>query len=283
MRRIAVIVETSTQYGRILIGGISAFAQLHGWQVLFEYRGRNTAEPSWLEDFTGDGVITSSPSPTHSLKLRKAGIPVIDLGVGREAKSSEGLLIDSDHRTVGKLAAEHFIAKGHRNFAFLGYSDHTVSMERENGFRGALEAHGFEARHHHTPERTARSFAALHTGDSAFIDSLPKPCGLFYFRDVFDRPVQEYWHTMKFWWPHDEALIATLMAHRLTGESRYLDMHERCREWAFGHFADPERGEWFGYLHQDGRPSSTLKGSLWKSFFHHPRALLLCHQFGAEF
>ncbi|MGA0845680.1 MAG: AGE family epimerase/isomerase [Luteolibacter sp.] len=106
--------------------------------------------------------------------------------------------------------------------------------------------------------------------------------GLFYFRDVSGKPVQEYWHSMKFWWPHDETLIATLMAHKITGEARYLDWHEQCREWSFKHFADPKYGEWFGYLHQDGRPTSTLKGSLWKSFFHHPRALWLCHQLAAS-
>ncbi|MFM2243096.1 MAG: hypothetical protein RLZ97_1951, partial [Verrucomicrobiota bacterium] len=41
-------------------------------------------------------------------------------------------------------------------------------------------------------------------------------------------------------------------------------------------------GEWFGYLHRDGRPSSGLKGSLWKSFFHHPRALHLCAGLAAQ-
>jgi len=102
--------------------------------------------------------------------------------------------------------------------------------------------------------------------------------GLRYFCDISGRPVQEYWHAMKFWWPHDEALIASLMAYRLTGEARYLEMHESCRTWAFGHFGDPEHGEWYGYLHQDGRVSSALKGSLWKSFFHHPRALWYCHR-----
>jgi N-acylglucosamine 2-epimerase len=106
--------------------------------------------------------------------------------------------------------------------------------------------------------------------------------GIFYFRDLHHGPVQEYWHAMKFWWPHDEALIATLMAHRLTGESRYLDMHETCRKWSFKHFADPVNGEWFGYLHHDGTPSNTLKGNLWKSFFHHPRALFLCHQLARQ-
>ncbi|MCA9080001.1 MAG: AGE family epimerase/isomerase [Planctomycetaceae bacterium] len=106
--------------------------------------------------------------------------------------------------------------------------------------------------------------------------------GLYYFRDVYDRPVQEYWHPMKFWWPHDEALIATLLAWRLTGESRYAQWHEQLRAWSFEHFADPEHGEWYGYLHQDGRPSSTLKGSLWKSCFHHPRALLKCWELALE-
>jgi N-acylglucosamine 2-epimerase len=90
--------------------------------------------------------------------------------------------------------------------------------------------------------------------------------------------VQEYWHDMKFWWPHDEALIATLMAHRMTGNPDYLVKHLELREWAFTRFADPQHGEWYGYLHRDGTPANTLKGSLWKSFFHHPRALWKCSQ-----
>ncbi|WP_437200779.1 AGE family epimerase/isomerase [Planctomicrobium sp. SH664] len=102
--------------------------------------------------------------------------------------------------------------------------------------------------------------------------------GLFYFRDLHDKPVTEYWHDMKFWWPHDEALIATLYAYCLTGEPRYAQWHQQVHDWSFRHFADPEFGEWFGYLHRDGRRSVTLKGNLWKSFFHHPRALWLCWQ-----
>jgi N-acylglucosamine 2-epimerase len=110
-----------------------------------------------------------------------------------------------------------------------------------------------------------------------------KECGgLYYFRDVYHQPVQEYWQAMKFWWPHDEALIATLMAYRATRDAKYLAWHEQLREWSFRHFGDPEHGEWYGYLHRDGSVSSTLKGSLWKSFFHHPRALWRCHRLAAE-
>lgn len=106
--------------------------------------------------------------------------------------------------------------------------------------------------------------------------------GLFYFRDVHGKPIQEYWHDMKFWWPHDEALIATLMAWRMTGDMKYFNWHEKLRVWAFQHFADPDHGEWFGYLRRDCTPTNMLKGSLWKSFFHHPRALWICRQLSNE-
>ncbi|MBI5775331.1 MAG: AGE family epimerase/isomerase [Verrucomicrobia bacterium] len=100
--------------------------------------------------------------------------------------------------------------------------------------------------------------------------------GLLYFTDVFGRPVQEYWHDMKFWWPHCEALIATLLAWKLTGAARYAEMHRRVHEWSFRHFPDAEHGEWFGYLHRDGRVSQRAKGNLFKGPFHLPRMLWYC-------
>ena len=35
--------------------------------------------------------------------------------------------------------------------------------------------------------------------------------GILYFPDVYGKPVQEFWQDMKFWWPHNEAIIATLL------------------------------------------------------------------------
>jgi len=95
--------------------------------------------------------------------------------------------------------------------------------------------------------------------------------GIFYFRDVKGLPVQEYWHDMKFWWPHNEAVIATLMAYQITGEQKYAIWHQQVHDWTFKHFPDPEYGEWFGYLHRDGRLSVPLKGNHWKGPFHIPR------------
>ena len=102
--------------------------------------------------------------------------------------------------------------------------------------------------------------------------------GILYFCDLHGGPVQEYWHDMKFWWPHNEAIIATLMAHRATGDDEYARRHALVHEWAHRHFADPEHGEWYGYLHRDGRLSSSLKGNLWKGPFHLPRMQYVCWQ-----
>jgi len=102
--------------------------------------------------------------------------------------------------------------------------------------------------------------------------------GIYYFRDLRGLPVQEYWHDMKFWWPHNEAIIATLLAWMLTGDAKYARWHQMAHDWSFAHFADPEHGEWYGYLHRDGSVSSSLKGSLWKGPFHLPRMLWYCWQ-----
>ena len=100
--------------------------------------------------------------------------------------------------------------------------------------------------------------------------------GLFYYVDVEGKPPEQLEWDMKLWWPHTEALYATLLAHHLTGESKYLDWYERIHAWAFEHFADAEHGEWYGYLHRDGSISVPVKGSMWKGAFHLPRTLWLC-------
>ncbi len=102
--------------------------------------------------------------------------------------------------------------------------------------------------------------------------------GILYFKDVYEKPVQEYWHDMKFWWPQCEAIIATLLAYQLTGDEKYAEWHRMINKYAHDKFSDPEHGEWFGYLHRDGRVSSPLKGNQFKGPFHLPRMQWYCWQ-----
>ena len=103
----------------------------------------------------------------------------------------------------------------------------------------------------------------------------PEHGGLLYFVDVDGKPVQEYWHDMKFWWPHNEAMIATLLAFQLTADPKYLDWHAQVHDWAYAHFSHAN-GEWYGYLNRYGKPTSSMIGNLWKGPFHLPRMLLVC-------
>jgi len=100
--------------------------------------------------------------------------------------------------------------------------------------------------------------------------------GMLYFVDVNGLPVQEYWHDMKFWWPQNETIIATLLAYQLTGDPKYAKWHHMIHDWTYAHFPDSEHREWFGYLHRDGSISSPLKGNLWKGPFHMPRMQFVC-------
>jgi N-acylglucosamine 2-epimerase len=100
--------------------------------------------------------------------------------------------------------------------------------------------------------------------------------GMLYFRDVYNKPVQEYWQDMKFWWPHNETIIANLLAYLLTGNEKYADRHKLVHDYSYQHFHDKKNGEWFGYLHRTGTVAQTAKGNLFKGPFHLPRQEWYC-------
>lgn len=102
--------------------------------------------------------------------------------------------------------------------------------------------------------------------------------GILYFRDVYNKPVQEYWQDMKFWWPHNETIIATLLAYLITGNEKYAQWHKLIHDYAYKYFHDKQHGEWFGYLHRDGTIAQTAKGNLFKGPFHLPRQEWYCMQ-----
>jgi len=107
--------------------------------------------------------------------------------------------------------------------------------------------------------------------------------GILYFRDVYGKPVQEYWQDMKFWWPQNETIVATLLAYLVTGDEKYKDWHQQINRYAYDYFHDKVNGEWFGYLHRDGSVAQTAKGNLFKGPFHLPRQEWYCWQVLKEF
>ncbi|MGD9154376.1 MAG: AGE family epimerase/isomerase, partial [Bacillota bacterium] len=98
--------------------------------------------------------------------------------------------------------------------------------------------------------------------------------GILYYTDILGCPPEQYEHDMKLWWPHCEALIASLMLYRYTGKQIYADWFETIGAYCFDVFSDPQSGDWYGYLRRDGKPTQpACKGSTYKSGFHLIRML----------
>ena len=103
--------------------------------------------------------------------------------------------------------------------------------------------------------------------------------GLLYFIDCMGLPPEAYEHDMKLWWPHNEILIASMMAYRDTGDEKFYDWFCKTLDYCKEVFADPENGEWYGYLRRDGKPTMpSTKGSTFKGPFHLPRMLIMVDQ-----
>lgn len=97
--------------------------------------------------------------------------------------------------------------------------------------------------------------------------------GIFYFLDVKGHPTQQLEWDQKLWWVHIETLISLIKGYALTGNPECLEWFEKVHNYTWSHFADPEYGEWFGYLNRRGEVLLPLKGGKWKGCFHVPRGL----------
>ena len=92
------------------------------------------ALPSWLKDWKGDGIIARVDSPQIAAALRRTGLPVVDVSAERFA--SEFPRVSVDNAAVARLAAEHLLGKGFRNFAYFGDPQFLWARQRGVEFQG---------------------------------------------------------------------------------------------------------------------------------------------------
>ena len=100
--------------------------------------------------------------------------------------------------------------------------------------------------------------------------------GIFHARDAEGgTPWWRFAHA-KLWWPHTEALYATLLAYEITGEAWCLDRFERVHNYAFSHYPMSDYGEWIQKLDRQGKAFTEPVALPVKDPFHLPRALIYC-------
>ena len=124
-KRVAVLVDTSTSWGRRIHEGIHHYSQRHGrWELFVEARGmeeRLALPRGWH----GDGVIARVSTQEMVYELSGLDVPVVNVS-GIEIKGVEFPQVMSDLVEMGKIAADHLLDRGFRNFAYfslrgLGY------------------------------------------------------------------------------------------------------------------------------------------------------------------
>ncbi|HEX4056035.1 MAG TPA: DNA-binding transcriptional regulator [Tepidisphaeraceae bacterium] len=181
MRHVALLIETSGSYGRGLLRGVSKYNREHGgWSTYFHPHGLGDPPPPWLTNWKGDGILARIDTPEIAQLVLKSGVPVVNL------RGTVGELpfpyVGPDHDQIAKLAAEHLLERGLRNFAFCGKPAgvHPGLDERGTTFEQVVSAAGghcdvFPA---DSPSGGEDSWELEQERLSRWIRSLPKPVGV---------------------------------------------------------------------------------------------------------
>ena len=186
--KIALFTECSSEYGRRLVDGVASYAQkAHDWRLVWI----NPAAKLVRGAFDGcSGIIARVANDVLARRLARTGLPVVDVFCQREYADFFG--VNSDHETIGRLAAEHFLAKRHTAFAFVGFRNVAFSAKRNRAFTEALERHGYKVAAKAMPlVRDQRAFFNMDarpiSGEhllQTWLGKLPRPVAVFAANDL---------------------------------------------------------------------------------------------------
>ena len=182
MPHVALIIETSTAYGRAIIRGATRYIREAGpWTVYIEQRSLQDSAPPWLENWDGDGIISRASTPRSARAILRTGIPTVDLN---DQVTGLGLpQIHSDHEAIARLAAEHLLDRGFRHFAYFGFPVFEWSVRRHAAFAACVRAAGGEFHENESIPRVSwghqqSSWEGEVEGAARWIKKLPKPLGV---------------------------------------------------------------------------------------------------------
>jgi LacI family transcriptional regulator len=141
--RVALVIETSTSFGRKLHCGVAAYIRENGpWSVYFGERAVFDPPPDWLKRWSGDGIISRIASPDIRRIVKASRVPVVDLN--EQLGDLGAPQISIDHAAVGRMAARHLLERGFTRFGFLGHVGQRLSERRRDAFAAEARAAGFE-------------------------------------------------------------------------------------------------------------------------------------------
>lgn len=189
-KKIALLIESSRGYGRDLLRGVAAYTRTHGPYSIYRHeRSLGDAVPSWLENWRGDGVIARIETPELAGFLADSGIPVVDLR--DKIRLPRVPSIETNDQSVARLACEHLLERGIRNFAYCGFQGLNFSSRREAFTVACLAEVGVSPSVYNSPggvstdTATTEAEGIVHQSKLAeWLGSLPKHTGLIACNDI---------------------------------------------------------------------------------------------------
>ncbi len=132
-KRIAVVLSSVNV--RRLTPGFAPFAGMgYDFWIIDLYRQPDLLLAS-LREWRPSAIVTEwLPGLTEA--LAKLGCPVVI--VPSDEPVAGVFSVDVDDVAIGRLAAEHLVARGYKNFAFVGRGDAHYAKQRLEGFRSVV-------------------------------------------------------------------------------------------------------------------------------------------------
>ncbi|MBI1367997.1 MAG: helix-turn-helix domain-containing protein [Planctomycetes bacterium] len=193
--RIALLIETSTSYGRGLLRGIGQYAQFHGpWSFYIE-PGELAGKTPDLKGWGVQGIIARIHTQTQARQILAAKVPTVDLDFVLPQLFPWGLT--NNDTTIGRLAAEHLISCGLSNFAYVGWAPADQSTTfwdsaRGKAFDATIAAAGSAVAHYTWPKAQRDwTWAREQKHLAQWLAELPKPVGVMAANDQRARHVLE--------------------------------------------------------------------------------------------
>jgi LacI family transcriptional regulator len=130
---IALLIESSRYYGRMLLDGVADYARTFGpWTFYHGERSIDDPAPVRLRQWKPDGVIGRFVNRAQAEFVRRLGVPSIDvLGELADARIPQ---VVPDQASVVRAAVDHLLSRGLRQLAYVGFNDVRFSMDRRDLF-----------------------------------------------------------------------------------------------------------------------------------------------------
>lgn len=189
LKRVALLLESDEAFDRGIARGIGDYIRNHtGWIILMDPMMEVSMEG--IQHWNPDGIITSIHLPAIKEVSKLKDIPTV--GFGSYSEERDGHLdfpiVTSDQHAIGRMAAQHFMSNGIRQFAFCGGNEKAPwCAQRREGFVDELSRKGFSCKIYEPSFKKAVNMPDAVRSLSKWLASLEKPCGVFVFFDGWAR------------------------------------------------------------------------------------------------